>query len=103
VPLLILPDAKQALELLVAKRNDAGVHADKPFVFAKVSVCTADNYVAYIHSLMLLLFLFNDPLETNYLRLYLATFTKFSGLVDIWVEMDHLHIRFAITQGTLLW
>ena len=65
VPLLIPPDAKQALELLVTKRDDAGVHADNLFVFAKVSVCTADNYVNYINSPMLLLFLLNDSLETN--------------------------------------
>ena len=62
MPLLIPPDAKQALEFLVAKYNDAGMHADNPFVFAKVSICTAGNYIDYINSPMLLLFLFNDPL-----------------------------------------
>ena len=40
VPLLIPPDVKQALELLVNKRTNAGVPTDNLFVFAKVSVCT---------------------------------------------------------------
>ena len=43
VPLLIPPDVKQALELFVSKRNDAGVPADNPFVFAKVSVHCASE------------------------------------------------------------
>jgi len=38
VPMLIPPDVKQALELLVSRRTDAGIPLDNPFVFAKVCV-----------------------------------------------------------------